>query len=307
MMNAEAIVIGAGPAGIAAAVQLKRYDIDCLLFEKDRPGGLLKNAHWVENYPGFPGGISGPQLVELLREHLDIQRITPVRETVETVEYLDTGACFRVTGTEAVYYSQTVIAAAGTTPKPLDMVETLPAELRKNAFYEVYPIRNEREKTIVIVGAGDAAFDYALNLSAHNDVKVVNRGDREKALPLLVRRAAANTRITYLKNTTVSSAGRGENGALEICLSSNDGEEQVDVDYLVAAVGRVPQRDFYTPALTARAEALKEKGLFYEIGDAANGIFRQASIAVGNGIRIAMKIAKLRFGDCNEDYRRNRS
>lgn len=291
MKKTDVIIIGAGPAGIAAAIQLKRYNIDCLLFEKDRPGGLLKNAHWVENYPGFPGGISGPQLADLLREHLDIYRITPIGETVEKVEYLETEACFQVTGSEAVYYSKTVTAAAGTTPNPLEMVETLPLELRKNAFYEVYPIRNEREKKIMIIGAGDAAFDYALNLSSHNDVIIANRGKGVRALPRLVNRAASDPRITYLENTAVSMVARGENRDMEITLFSQNGDERLEVDYLVAAVGRVPQKDFYTPQLTARAEVLKEKGLFYEIGDAANGIFRQASIAVGNGIRTAMEIA----------------
>ncbi|MCP5108408.1 MAG: NAD(P)/FAD-dependent oxidoreductase, partial [bacterium] len=130
-MKTDVAIIGAGPAGIAAAVQLKRYGIKCLLFEKDRPGGLLKNAHRVENYPGFPRGITGPQLAELLREHLEVFRITPVIEAVEGLEYWETENCYLITTGESVYQAKIVVSACGTAPVIPEEAENLPTAIRK--------------------------------------------------------------------------------------------------------------------------------------------------------------------------------
>lgn len=298
-MKPGVAVIGAGPAGIAAAIQLKRYNIECLLFEKDRPGGLLKNAHLVENYPGFPRGITGPRLVTLLKEHLEAYKINVLHEEVETVEYQEEEEekRFLIATPNAKYYSQTIVVASGTMPRELELVKTLLPELRKNVFYEVHPILREKGKRVLIIGAGDAAFDYALNLAAGNDVIIANQGEQVKALPLLVERAAANPSIIYYKDTRVTRIVQGYAKDLLIVLSTqstHDVPQEIEVDYLVCAIGRVPQTDFYTLSLNRMKEELLCQGVFYEIGDVNNGMFRQAAIACGNGIQIAMKIQRKR-------------
>jgi thioredoxin reductase len=292
-VKSEVAVIGAGPAGIAAAIQLKRYNIECLLFEKDRPGGLLKNANLVENYPGFPRGVTGPRMVTLLQEHLEAYKINVLNEEVEILEYQEEEKRFLIATPNAVYYSQTVVVASGTMPRELELVKKLPPQLRKNVLYEVHPIVREKGKRILIIGAGDAAFDYALNLAAENNVIISNRGEQVKAIPLLVERAAANPCIAYYKNTAVTKIVQGNAKELLVILSTpstHDSPQEVETDYLVCATGRVPQTGFYTPSLTRMKEELRCQGVFYEIGDVINGIFRQAAIACGNGIQIAMKI-----------------
>lgn len=293
-MKTTVAIIGAGPAGIAAAVQLKRRQIDFLIFEEDRPGGLLKNAHYVENYPGFPLGIPGPKLAALMADHLYALGIIPVHETVRTLEYLETpeaGPTFRLTTPGGVYHAERVVAACGTKPRTLEFPETLPPALKERVFYEVVPIAGERRKRILIIGAGDAAFDYALNLASANDVIIVNRGERVKALPLLRERAEADARIHYMENTVVESVGRGVEKALSVVLSNSNRKAVEEFDFVIGAVGREPRRDFYAPHLLAMSETLKSRGLFYEAGDVAGGRFRQASIASGSGIRAAMEIA----------------
>ena len=84
----EVIIIGAGPAGIAAAIQLKRFGIKALIFEKDRIGGLLRNANRIENYPGFPEGISGIRFVERLEERVGGEKIVDHSLSRETGHYL---------------------------------------------------------------------------------------------------------------------------------------------------------------------------------------------------------------------------
>jgi len=291
-MKKDVAVIGAGPAGIAAAIQLRRNNIDFLLFEKDRPGGLLKNAHRVENYPGFPNGVPGAQMVSLLQEHLDSYRIIPLYETVEALEYLGEEKLFLITTSTAAYYSRVVVAASGTSPRGVEALDALPLPLRENIFYEVFPILKERGKRILIIGADDEAFDYALNLGSYNnEVIIAMPGAGVKALPWLVDKAAANPRIVCSKNVEIKGITAGKTKKLCITFSTRGEKTEGEADYLIVAAGREPQRVFYNPLLITRAKELKNAGRLYEIGDLANGIYRQAAIACGNGIRAAMQIA----------------
>ncbi len=104
-------IIGAGPAGLAAAIQLKRYGIDLLLFEAEAVGGLLRNANLVENYPGFPGGIPGMQLVRLFAEQLQEQGVTVTCARVTGVS--EDGGLFRIEAGGQVYHAQILVIATG--------------------------------------------------------------------------------------------------------------------------------------------------------------------------------------------------
>ncbi len=160
-MNAENVaIIGAGPAGVAAAIQLKRYGIEPILFEKEEVGGLLKNANLVENYPGFPRGISGKSLVELFKSQVKSYKIRVVYEQVERLSY-NYGE-FDIDTSKRKFASKTVIIASGTKPR---RIESMDKGLKgKHVFYDIYSISKVKGKRIAIIGAGDIAFDYALTL-----------------------------------------------------------------------------------------------------------------------------------------------
>jgi thioredoxin reductase len=106
------VVVGAGPAGIAAAIYLKRAGIDPLVFERDEVGGLLRNAHSVENYPGFPDGVSGQELVELLKRQLVRWRIDVRMEEVHKISR--EGDVFIVVSESGEVFAKSVIVATGT-------------------------------------------------------------------------------------------------------------------------------------------------------------------------------------------------
>jgi thioredoxin reductase (NADPH) len=285
----DVIIIGGGPAGIAAAIQLKRYAMGALVFEREAIGGLLRNANLVENYPGFPGGISGLKLVSLLEQQA---RDFSLRVTFTEVVRLDFAAgSFQVETSQGVYAARIVVVASGTQPRPYTGAD-IPGEARSKVFYEIYPLIGQTGHEIVILGAGDAAFDYALNLAQSNQVVVLNRGEEIKCLPLLWERVQREPSISYYNNMAVSQIQFDPSTGMLLECSHPAGRKSFRADYLVVAFGRDARLDFLSGHCKEISEELESKGLLYLIGDVRNGLFRQTSIAVGDGVLVAMRIYK---------------
>ena len=162
--------------------------------------------------------------------------------------------------------------------------------MRERVFYEVYPLLNLQEKQIAIVGAGDAAFDYALNLGNRNDILILNRGEQISCLPLLWERAQNYPRIKYLKDTRITRISKSPGEKLSLTCSTTNGPDSLEVDILVGALGRDPQLDLISGQFAKKAIQLEGLGVLYYVGDVVHGLFRQTAISVGNGILTAMKI-----------------
>ncbi|MBS3819688.1 NAD(P)/FAD-dependent oxidoreductase [bacterium] len=279
-------IIGGGPAGVSAAIQLKRSGIDFLLFEKEKIGGLLKNANFVENYPGFPRGITGKKLIKLMREHLDWIDIDVNFEKVTNLSYSNDK--FFIKTEKSRYLSDFCIIASGTKANAIPTLE-IKDMFADRVFYEVYSLSEVKDRTISIVGTGDAAFDYALNLSQNNDVIILNRTDRTRCLPLLKQRCSQKSNIAYKEYITVEKISLTGGRLLLNCMFFNE-QSEIKADYLLIAVGRSPALDFIDDSVMNRGKALEKSGKLYYAGDVRNELYRQASIAIGNGIKSAMKI-----------------
>lgn len=279
-MNKKVAIIGAGPAGIACAFQLKRLGIDSLLFEKNQVGGLLRNANLVENYLGFDSGISGQELVKKFKKNLENLEIQPIFEEVKKVSFSNENFILEA-GSEK-FTSEFLVVASGTRPKKL------PFEI----FYEIadLPEKNYDGKKFAVIGAGDAAFDYAINLvNNYNaaEVIILNRSSSPKSLLLLIERAAATGKIKHLKNVKVDSIAKKDGKKLLSCVGTDDNFD-LNADFVMAAIGREPLCEFLDENID-KTELKKQEKLYF-IGDVTNGFCRQTSIAVGDGLKIAMKI-----------------
>jgi thioredoxin reductase len=291
MDDARVVVIGAGPAGLAAAMQLQRQGQQPVVLEAEQPGGLLLNANLVENYPGFPGGISGPELVRLFVDqarklHVEITAARVIDLSLKEDRFIiqtDQGSL------SAVF----VVLATGTEPKLLTEVHIDPSAQR-DLYYHVVPLLERREQRILIIGAGDAALDYALNLSRHNRVVIFNRGTRVKGLGLLWERIQRVPDIKYRDRHQVREVQRGSGGKLQVLADHGGGQVTLEVDAVLAAVGRQPALGYLDPALRDRLPVYRQEGRLYLIGDLRNQLYRQTAIAVGDGVKAAMEIEGLR-------------
>ncbi len=281
----EVTIVGAGPAGISAAVQLKRFGISAIVFEQHQIGGLVRNANKIENYPGFPTGITGMEFAKLLAEHVKQNSLDIRFEKVISLTFEND--LFITQTTNKSYKSKFAIVASGTKPRLFNDF-AIPDELIHKIFYEVAELNELRNKQIAIIGAGDAAFDYALNLARANTVTIINRSSQIKALEILQKRLAENPNITYKENLKPRKFFSHKNGIVILCTDSNNNEHRIYADILIFAIGRKPNIDFVS------SSAQTADGIFF-CGDVTNDRFRQIAIAIGDGIKVAMKIhCKLR-------------
>lgn len=257
----KAIIVGAGPAGLAAANQLSLYGIDPLVLESASPGGLLRNAGEVRNYPGVPRGITGKELVASfpVPDRLLITRATGISRTGD--------GKYSLISRHDDFLADTVIVATGTVPVTPELPRVPPEVIH----FEIADLNTDGVQSAAVIGGGDAALDYALSLS--RTIPVVNvyaRSGFSGAVPGLLQRAGAAPGIT-LRHLSEGFTAFAE-------------------DIIVPACGRRPDLEFIDDVLLSLPP---EDGSFHLCGDCRNGIFRQTAIAVGDGVKAAM--AAVRF------------
>ena len=292
-MREEVIVaiVGAGPAGSAAAMFLKRAGLEPVLLEEGPIGGLLRDANLVENYPGFPDGIRGADLADSIGRQLARLDVRIERRPAVVIE-ADSDGGFVILADGAEYRSRVLVMASGTSPRKLRDEWAEELEDRK-LFYGISKLDLEtvRDRRVVVLGGGDAAFDYALNLKSHGASPSIVMRSAPTCLPLLLERAAARG-IEVHVDSMLERVDETPHGLEVVC----SGKKPFKCDLVVVAHGREARLEALSPELIqsvrgsfGRYPETTTEGL-YVVGDVVRGKCRQTAIAAGDGVLAAMKI-----------------
>jgi thioredoxin reductase (NADPH) len=280
MVETKTLIIGAGPAGISAAIELAHLGEEFIIIEKGEIGGLALNAFRVKNYPGIPS-ITGRELALLFKSHLRQAGIKVTKDEALKVRYQD--GSLITTAKRRCYASKFLILATGTSPK-IPNIE-ISKSAAKQISYEIKGLLSLANKEVAVIGGGDVAFDYALSLAKKNTVHIFFRNNRPRCNPWLIGEAR-KMGVTLVGNANTKKIFKeGKKVFVEL-----DGKTKA-VDRVVIAVGRYPLLDVIDKDMYSTGAGPDIHGL-YIIGDAARGegSKRQIGMAVGDGICAALDI-----------------
>lgn len=283
------VIIGAGPAGISAALQLGRFGIPHLIFERSEPGGLLRNGNRISNYTGIPSPVTGEYLAERMADHLAKYSRNLIRSEVGDVLYDEGSGRFMITAGGIQYTSEYVIAACGTKPSVHPALRSIDFGLERYVETGITGLRGVAGETILVTGSGDCAFDYALTLAEANEVVIAVRG-WIKALRSLKRRAEKEEKISILRGMEIKKISSGDRKPLRVEWTEPGDGRWSEFHRLVVAIGRVPDEACLGGMDPNLKVSLIRQGRLIPAGDIRKGLRRQALIAAGDGMEAAMKI-----------------
>ena len=295
------IIIGTGCAGYTAAIYTARANLSPLLLSGTQPGGQLTTTTEVENFPGFPAGIMGPELMMNMQSQAEKFGARIAWASVESVEKRADGTFLLKAGEES-FEAKTVIIATGAAPRHLG----LPNEKQlighgltscatcDGAFY--------RDVPVAVIGGGDSACEEAGFLTRFaSKVYLIHRRDELRASKIMADRALENPKIEPVWNSTVSeylTDDKNEMRAIEITNLVTGGKSELDVACVFVAIGHVPNSAFLGDLVDKDENgyilqnpgrtSTKTPGLF-AAGDVADHYYRQAITAAGQGCAAALE------------------
>ncbi len=292
------IIIGSGPAGLTAALYTARAGLTPLVLAGPEPGGQLMITTEVENYPGFPEGITGPGLMQRFEEQAARFGAEVRRESVETVDVSDRP--FAVTTDEGTYRGRSVIIATGATARWLGLESETRFRGRGVSACATCDGFFYRDKIISVVGGGDTAVEEALYLTHFGSkVCLIHRRDELRASRIMRERVMAHEKVEIIWNAVVVEVlGEGTAGVTGVRLrDTRTGEErEMATDGLFIAIGHDPQTAVFRGAID-----MDETGYIltdgvrtnvdgvFACGDAVDHVYRQAITAAGMGCAAAIE------------------
>ena len=294
----DVVIIGAGPAGLSAGIYCGRANLATCVIDRMGPGGQVATTDWVENYPGFPEGISGLDLSAKMEEQA---RRFGAEITLAEIENLkEQGGLYTLCCTEGDLRAPAVIIASGTRPRELGV----PGESRFRGSGVSHCATCDgalyRDKVVVVVGGGDSAIGEATFLTRFaRKVYVVHRRDALRATKVLQERAFKNPKLEFVWSYVVTSINGGEKvESVTVRNVRDDGTHTIETDGVFLYVGLLPNTEFvrgfvdldeWGYVLTDDSMRASRLGI-YAAGDVRHKDLRQVVTATADGAMAAVSV-----------------
>jgi thioredoxin reductase (NADPH) len=302
MANVEnVIIIGSGPAGYTAALYTARADLQPLVIEGFMWGGLLQQTTDVENFPGYPQGVMGPEMMQQLRDQAERFGTRFITDNATKVEPGVDGAPHKVYIEDEVYEARSLILAMGAEHKKLGVPGEEELGGRGVSYCATCDAAFYKDRTTIIVGGGDSAMEEAIFLAKFSSkVTIVHRRDEFRASAIMIDRARSTPNIEFLTPYVVEEFVAGESGVLDLARVRHmeTGEtRELPMSGAFIAVGHEPQSEIVRGivptddegyVITQGKSTRTEVPGVFAAGDLVDHTYRQAVTAAGSGCTAAL-------------------
>jgi thioredoxin reductase (NADPH) len=295
----ELIIIGGGPAGYTAALYSARANLHPLVIEGFQWGGQLMITSDVENYPGYPDGVMGPEMMSDFRRQAERFGAEFLTDDVTRVDF--SGEPHRVWVGDDEYQAKTVIVATGATARQLGLESERSLQGRGVTYCATCDGAFYRDQDVLVVGGGDSAMEEAIFLTKFaSKVTIVHRRNEFRASQIMLDRAQANEKIEFLTPAVVEEVLSGDNGKMRGVLVRDldtDETEELEATGLFVAIGHDPttalfvdQLDHDDAGYLVTKPGSTETNIpgVYAAGDVQDHTYRQAVTAAGSGCMAAL-------------------
>jgi thioredoxin reductase (NADPH) len=302
LLMEKVIIVGSGCAGLTAAIYAGRANLNPLVLEGRQPGGQLATTTLVENYPGFPDGIDGPQLI--MNMHKQAEKFGARFSYAEVTDFDASNSHLRIKADDEWLETQALIIASGASARWLGLEDEeklvghglTSCATCDGAFYKNVPV--------CVIGGGDSAAEESIFLTRFaSKVYLIHRRDKMRASKIMADRVLANKKIEPIWNTVVTkymADDKGEMQAVRLRDVKTNKERDMEVACVFVAIGHDPNTTAYRGRLETDPDGYliaknlvesKHPGVFVA-GDVADRIYKQAVTAAGTGCAAALEAEK---------------